>query len=259
LIGFSAGLGVILWNIFGQTSGKAFVNSHGALVVLGGTMAAMLINTQLSLLGDALVALFRVLIPEKRVNSEEALAEVVRLARLAQSGGGLLALRDEGRAMMEGFSNRAIMVAISTGEVAETRRIMETEIKHRRIRRQETANVWRTVSVLFPMFGIMGTLLGMIQVLSTLSDPSKMGPYMALALSSAFIGISMANLLCVPVAGQIRSEAMAETHTLEILLEGILDIAAGKPPYLVELHLAAYSEQRRLEMSSGLRSTETPA
>lgn len=257
LLGFGIGLGVVLWNILGQTAGRSFVNIHGAVVVIGGTAAAMLINTEISLLWSAVLAFFQIIFPGRQLQPEDAVAEGVRLARAAQSGGGLLALRDEGRAMMGGFCNRAIMVAISTGEVADTRRIMEEEIKQRRIVRQEGVNVWRTVSVLFPMFGIMGTLLGMIHVLSTLSDPSKMGPYMALALSSAFIGIGMANLLCVPVAGHIRSVAMRETLVLNILLEGILDIAAGKPPYLIELHLAAYSEQRRAEMAAGPRAPAT--
>ncbi|MFA6030081.1 MAG: MotA/TolQ/ExbB proton channel family protein [Elusimicrobiota bacterium] len=258
-IGLLGGLAIVLSNIIGKSAGQAFVNGHGILVVVGGTFAAMLISTPIGTSFSALKALLRLLLPQREMSVDEAVAEGVRLARVAQGGGGLLALRDEGRGILDGFVNRAIMVAISTGESDETRRIMEKEIKHRRLARQEDANFWRTVSVLSPMFGIMGTLLGMIHVLSTLSDPSKMGPYMALALSSAFIGIGMANLLCVPVAGQLRLTAMRETLILEIVLEGVLDITSGKAPYLVELHLASYSEQRRLDMASGLRSPEAAA
>jgi chemotaxis protein MotA len=76
---------------------------------------------------------------------------------------------------------------------------------------------------------------------------------MALALSSAFLGIMIANFICVPVAGRIRLRAHQETLALEVMLAGVLDIAAGKAPYLVQLHLASYSEKRRSE----LQSTET--
>jgi len=95
------------------------------------------------------------------------------------------------------------------------------------------------------MFGLLGTLMGMIQVLETVSTPTKVGPAMALALSSAFVGIAMANLVCVPLAGQMRLRAMTETKLLEMILEGVLDIAAGKPSSLVELHLVSYSQSRR--------------
>ena len=158
--------------------------------------------------------------------------------------------------MADGFLHRAIGVAIATGETADTRRVMEKEVKQLRIGRQEDANVFRTIGTLAPMFGILGTLLGMIQVLGTMSaDPTKVGPSMALALSSAFLGISVANFFCVPVAGHIRLAAMRETMVLELLLEGLLDIAAGKPPYLVEMHMASYSSQRRKE----LEAAEAPA
>ena len=90
----------------------------------------------------------------------------------------------------------------------------------------------------------------MIRVLGTISEPTKLAPYMALALSSAFLGIALANFVCVPLAGAIRLMSLRETVLLELLLEGVLDIVAGKAPYLVELHLAAYSAQRRAQLEA---------
>jgi chemotaxis protein MotA len=116
---------------------------------------------------------------------------------------------------------------------------LELEVRRRRINRQEDANVFRTLGTLAPMFGLMGTLLGMLNVLTNMSEPSKLGPAMALALSSAFIGISMSNFICIPLAGHIRLLAMRETMIFEMLIDGILSIAMNQPTYQVELRMGA--------------------
>jgi len=138
--------------------------------------------------------------------------------------------------------------------------MLETQIRQMRILRQEDANFMRTMGTLSPMFGLLGTLLGMVQVMETVSTPTKVGPAMALALSSAFVGIAMANIVCVPLAGQMRLRAMKETKLLEMILEGVLDIAAGKPSALVELHLDSYAQSlRRGAAAPAPRETGEPA
>lgn len=248
--GFLVAAGLLWWGAATSNSASALVNSHGVLVVIGGTAAATLISTPPRVLASAFVRMAALFMPNRLPSPEQAAAEMVRIARLAQTGGGLLSVQNEGRDMAEGFVHRALTVAIAAGETSETRRILEKEIRQLRIGRQEDANVFRTIGTLSPMFGILGTLLGMIQVLQSFSEPTKLGPAMALALSSAFMGIAIANFLCIPVAGMIRLASMAETLVLEVLMEGVLDIAAGKAPYLVELHLASYSRQRREELAA---------
>lgn len=250
-VGFVLAALLVGWGMTSSGTPGALLNRHGVLVVLGGTVAATLIAVPLRQLGSAFVRLGGLFLPSPLPSPEEAVAEIVRLARVAQTGGGILALQEEGRELAGGFPYRAISVAIATGESAETRRVLEREIKQTRIGRQEDANVFRTIGVLSPMFGILGTLLGMIEVLGSLSEPAKVGPAMALALSSAFLGIAIANFLCIPIAGQLRLTAMRETLVLEILLEGIVEIAAGKAPYVVELHLSSYLAQRRTDSEAG--------
>ena len=80
----------------------------------------------------------------------------------------------------------------------------------------------------------------MLQVLTTMSEPTKLGPAMALALSSAFIGIGLANFFCVPIAGQIRLMSMHETQVLEMIITGVLEISLNRPVYQLELKLGAY-------------------
>jgi chemotaxis protein MotA len=184
--------------------------------------------------------MFWVMIPGRQPTVDEVAAEIIRLSKKAQAEGGLLALRGESPGFAGGFLQRAVSAAAACGETVAARQILELEVRRRRINRQEDANVFRTLGTLAPMFGLMGTLLGMLNVLTNMSEPSKLGPAMALALSSAFIGISMSNFICIPLAGHIRLLAMRETMIFEMLIDGILSIAMNQPTYQVELRMGAY-------------------
>lgn len=249
-IGSVTGLALVAWGVQEVGAGVILFDRHAIFIVLGGTAASAMILSPLPGIWSALRRFLGLFMSRTLPEPEACIDEVVRLARLAHRSGGLLALRGEGGEFADGFLRRAILVSIATGESAEIRRILETEIHNLRVDSQEDANIFRTVGLLAPMFGILGTLLGIIRVLATLTDPGRMATSMALALSSAFLGIGVANLVCVPVAGQIRLRAIRDVLALEILLEGILDIAAGRPPYVVELHLSAYSRQRRAAMDA---------
>lgn len=249
-IGCLGAVAVVAWGLRQSGTSTAIFNAHGLMIVGFGTLAATLINCPLRQLWSALITLGGLFLPARLPSAEGVIAELSRLARQAQVEGGLLSLQEESRDFADGFLHRAVTVAITTGESGETRRILENEIRQTRISRQEDANVFRTIGVLSPMFGLLGTLLGMIRVLETMSEPTKVGPAMAIALSSAFFGIGLANFICIPVAGQIRLRSMRETQILEMILEGVLDLAAGKPPYLIEVHLSSYSQSRRREMEA---------
>ncbi len=242
---------VLVFTSFVTSEGsRALFNVHGVIVVLGGTLIAMLISYPMLQILSTLKGAVSLFLRVRQPAAEEVVAEMSRLARRAQTEGGLLSLQGESRDFADGFLSRAITVAIATGESHATRSILEAEIRQLRIRRQEDANLLRTMGTLSPMFGLLGTLLGMIQVLETISTPAKVGPAMAMALSSAFVGIAFANIVCIPVAGQMRLRAMRETMLLEMILEGILDVAAGQPAALVELHLVGYAEGRAPEAAA---------
>jgi chemotaxis protein MotA len=222
---------------------NSLFNVHGVIIVIGGTFVATLVNCPLRNILSAAASVLSLFLPSRLPRPRDIVAEMARLARRAQTEGGLLSLQNESPRFADGFLRRAVNVAVSSGESNEIRRILETEIRQLRIRRQEDSNLVRTIGTLSPMFGLLGTLLGMVQVLEALSVPTRVGPAMAMALSSAFIGIAFANLFCLPVAGQMRLHAMSETMALEMILEGVLDIASGKPPALVELHLQGYADR----------------
>ena len=238
--GLFSAAGLLAWSLLRPGAAHNIVDLHGVLIVLGGLSAAMLVNTPAAHLFSALRTFFWVVGPQKQPTLPEVSAEILRLCLRARAEGGLLALRDQTGDFADGFLRRAVEAAAACGETDATREILDVEIRRRRLRRQEDANVFRTMGMLAPMFGLLGTLVGMLQVLTSMSEPTKLGPAMALALSSAFIGIGLANFFCVPIAGQIRLMSMHETQVLEMIIAGILEISLNRPAYQVELKLGAY-------------------
>lgn len=244
-VGFAVGFYILVWAVNQAGVSTLFLNWHGLIIVVGGVICAILVNSSFRTLFNAGRAFLSIFFPSGIARPDQAITEIVRLSERARAEGGLLALQNEGGDFARGFLKRALSVALVCGESHETRRILEDEIRQIRIRRQEDANVFRTMGVLAPMFGLLGTLLGIVQVLRTMSEPTKVGSAMALAITTAFYGIALSNMVCVPVAGKIRSRAIQETLLLEIVLEGVLDLLESKSPYLVETHLSAYAMQRR--------------
>ncbi len=258
IIGVIATFGIVFLSVRQYGAWMILSNVYALTFVIGGVIAANLVGCPFGRLRSATVRALSMLFPSNLPSSEEAILEVSRLAQLAFSGGGILALSNESEEFADGFLHQAIMAAIATGQSQETRRIMEKKVRQLRISAQEDVNVFRTAGTLAPMFGLLGTLLGMMHAMATMSEPAKVGPTMAMALSSAFYGIAVSNLVCLPVSSHMRLRAMQQTLVLEILLEGVLDILASKPPSLIAMHLSSYSQARRQEIETAAPAP-TPA
>ena len=241
-LGLFASGGVLTWILAKPGTGRNIFDPHGMLIVFGGLAAAMLINTSAAQILGALRTIVWVMFPVNQPSPAEVTTELIRLSRRARAEGGILALRGEGEGFANGFLKYALETVAACGETAGSREILDVAIRRKRIQRQEDANVLRTMATLAPMFGLLGTLVGMLQVLNSMSDPTRLGPAMALALSSAFVGIAMANFIFVPLAGQVRSRALLEMMIYEMIVEGILEISINRPTFQVELRLAAYQD-----------------
>lgn len=240
LVGFLIGGAVVSWGIFSSGIGDKLLDIHGIIIVLGGTLAAMVINTSYKRFVAGLKALVDIFSAPRMPAVEEAVRMMVSMAETAQKQGGVMALSNTDPAFAKGFLKRAVGVAMISAESRETRNILEEEIRLRRLEVTEDSNFFRTAGVLSPMFGLIGTLFGIIQTLSNISDPTTIGTSMAVAISSAFFGIALSNLFFVPVANKIRLRAMEETLILQLILEGLIDIMSGKTPHLIDMHLRGY-------------------
>jgi len=240
IVGFLLGAAVVGWGIFTSGIAEKLMDMHGIVIVIGGTLAATVINTSFKRFMAGIRAFFDIFTTPKTPSVDASVRMLVSMAETAQKQGGIMALSNTDPAFAGGFLKRAVGVAMISAESRETRAILEEEIRRRRLDIQEDSNFYRTMSVLSPMFGLIGTLFGIIQTLSNISDPTMIGKSMAVAISSAFLGIGLSNLLFVPVANKIRLRAVEETLVLQLILEGVIDIMSGKTPHLVDMHLRGY-------------------
>ncbi len=240
IVGFLLGAGVVAWGAFSAGVADKLLNAHGLVIVLGGTLAATVLNTSLKRFVSGVKSLGEIFASPRTPSIDEAVRMLVNMAGTAQKQGGIMALNNIDAAFAGGFLKRAVSVAMISAESRETRNILEEEIRRRRLDVQENSNFYRTMGVLSPMFGLIGTLFGIIQTLGNISDPTMIGRSMAVAITSALFGIGFSNMFCVPVANKIRLRAMEETLVLQLILEGVIDIMGGKTPHLIEMHLRGY-------------------
>ncbi|MFA6092348.1 MAG: MotA/TolQ/ExbB proton channel family protein [Elusimicrobiota bacterium] len=235
-------LGACVFLIVGFMTGEVsgiFLNMRGIMIVVGGTAAAMLINTPMRYIRETVLAGLSLLRRDPYGDPAELVPLITRLAEQVQSQ-GLGALREvDGRAA-GGFLREAAFTAMEYGNADFVRRVLETEVNNRVDRANEVINVVRTAGVLSPMFGLIGTLMGIVHVLKQISDPEQAGPAMAVAVTTAFYGILMANFVCVPMAGKMRFRLWEEVKTKAMVIEGVVGMMQGTVPLVLERRLQAF-------------------
>ncbi len=240
IIGALMGIGVFWWGMTTGNVGKTFFNMHGLVLVVGGVIAATLVNSEAQDIWASVRALVSVFTNPKNPPAHSIITTMTDLSRKARKE-GFISLHTEGNNVGDGFLGKAIRVLIEgEGDMKAARWLLEKEINRTALRHREVQNIFRTVGILAPMFGLLGTLIGIVEVLNNFSDPRAVGPSMATAITSAFYGICLANLICVPVAGKLRQRTLNELLLKEMILEGLLAIYDGEVPSGVEGKLATY-------------------
>lgn len=251
--GFIVGGLVIYWGM--QTGGAAvsFGSLHGIGIVMGGTLGALLIHCSVRELAAAARSFFALFMAPRTPDSEALVTFLTQLCREARRG-GLKAIQDAGSQFEDdGFLARALDVALGSGDARSAQEALEREINNVRSRHREVAAIFRTTATLAPMYGLMGTLIGIVGVLGDLKDPAAIGSSMSVALASAFYGITLSNLVCLPVAGKLRSRSLLELTAKELVMVGVLDIVyTQKAPTVVELGLRSFLQGGRRDAAGAV-------
>ncbi|MBI5200747.1 MAG: MotA/TolQ/ExbB proton channel family protein [Elusimicrobia bacterium] len=222
----------------GQVS-SAFLNAHGFLVVIGGAFVAMMINTPAKLMIDSMKSVF-VMFRAAKVTDPKDVVPLMISASQNVHARGMNALGGMDGKVAAGFLTRAAQIAMEFKDPKYVQEVLESELKLEFEHHNEIVNFYRTLSILFPMFGLIGTLLGIVDVLKHIENPESVGPAMAVAITSAFYGISLANLFATPVAGKLRLKFLEEYVCKAVIVEGMVEILKGTVPVLVERRLEAY-------------------
>ncbi len=246
-LGIIVGFSLVIGAIFIGGAVDTFVNIPGLMIVLGGTFAATSINFPVSQIAKAFRAAIYIF-SGKNITSNDVVNTMVRIAEISRKD-GLLALE---RIQTENavLKKACQLIADNTDPttIAQTLRI---EISSLRNRHAIIQDVFRKMGTFAPSFGMIGTLIGLVQMLTRLDDPASIGPAMAVAILTTFYGALAATLIFLPIAGKLKSRTQQETLHLEIIFQGAQSILENNNPRIVYEKLSSFvpPTERRDERS----------
>ena len=236
VIGIVLALGLILGSIIMGTGLGAFIDIPSIMIVVGGSIAALLISFPLgSVIGAIKVFLKSML--GKTPPPEVIIEEIVELAVTARKD-SILAL--EKAEIEDPFLAKGIRLVVDGTAPDLVKAIMSTEIKYMKNRHLEGAKIFGTLSAMAPAMGMIGTLIGLVQMLQNLSDPSAIGPSMAVALLTTFYGAVIANIFGSPIKTKLEGKSVEESLIKEIIMQGVVSIMEGDNPMIVRNKLEAF-------------------
>ena len=238
IIGFVAGVSLVAITVLLTGDPTVFLNLPSIVLVFGGTLAATLINFPLS---DVLSTFNTVknAFVHKTVLTELLIQRLVEFATVARRE-GILALESYAAKTEDPFMQRSIQLAIDGTSPELIKDILTTEIAFMEDRHSMGQSILSAMAAFSPAFGMIGTLIGLVAMLATLEDPSKIGAGMAVALLTTLYGAVLANLVFLPSVGKLKVRTATELLQKEIIIEGILSIQSGDNPRVVEQKLKAF-------------------
>ena len=236
LIGLIGAFGIVTASIVLGGSAGTFVNTPSLLVVLGGTVLVTMMKFSLGqFLGAASIAIKAFL--HKPSNPEELIQESVELAKAARQG-GLLALED--REIPDEFMKTGLGLLID-GHPAETvRAMLQKDLNQTLKRHADGQDIFKAIGDVGPAMGMIGTLIGLVQMLANMDDPKQIGPAMAVALLTTLYGAILANMFALPIADKLAVRSREETTSKSLIIDALLAIQGGQNPRIIASMLEAY-------------------
>jgi len=215
-----------------------FWSVNSVLITVGGSLAAVLINFTLQDLKNVRAALKQAFVTDLMA-PEELIGIFGDLARKARRE-GLLALEDDVDRLNDPFFAKGIQMMVDAMEPETIRDILETDIACMARRHEIGRGFFQTWGTLAPSFGLIGTLIGLIQMLARLDNPELLGPSMALALVTTFYGALLAYMILLPLAGKLKLRSEQEVGLHQMMLEGVISIQSGVNPRILEERLRSF-------------------
>ena len=219
---------------------KPFLNVEAFLIVMGGTFCALLVNFPLSSVINSTKVLKKVL-TTKGEDTSKLVSTFVSLSQKAKKE-GFLALQGDVQTIDNDFLKRGVQLVIDGADHEFIRNMLETEIDFITERHKAGREIFNALGTYAPAFGIIGTVLGMIMMLSSIDDVAQVPRRMALALAAAFYGMGAGYWLFMPMAGKLKHRSEEELFVKEIIIRGVLLLQSGATPSVVEANLKAYLE-----------------
>ena len=211
-----------------------------ALMVLGGTLGAVMITTPLNVLLRAAKQMLSIIMP-KTEDLAGKIGEIIEFATIARKN-GIVALETKAAAVADPFLKKALELAVDGIEPGRIRDIMELEISQFEHHADAEAKVFEAAGGYAPTIGIIGAVLGLIQVMKNLANIEEVGRGIAVSFVATIYGVAVANIFFLPAAAKLKTRAQEAVKCRELILEGILAIAEGVNQKLIKVKLDAYLE-----------------
>jgi chemotaxis protein MotA len=231
--------GVFVGNMLEGGNIGQIINPIAGLIVLGGTIGATMVQFPMSTFVSAIKSLNSVL-KEPEDNSHELVEEIVRYATIARKD-GILALESLAPKASDPFLSRALMMAVDGADSTAMRESLEPSIAHMEEAGEDLAKVYEAAGGFSPTIGIIGAVLGLIQVMQNLSDIAAVGHGIASAFVATIYGVAFANLVALPVSGKLKLRTRTLIASKELILEGALAIQQGMNPKLIRERLMSFT------------------
>lgn len=242
-LGWIVGLGSIGWVLNHGGALSFFINKHAIILVWGGTLGATLITYPWSILKRIPHAMLVFVFPGRRSSADSVMSRILNVSSRARRS-SMESLEADARESKDQFLANGLKMISDGLSPAIVRSNLEKEIHFIRLRHAEVTNVFRNMASYAPIFGLLGTLVGVVEVMMNLSDPKTMGMHMAVAMTATFYGIFGANFLFLPIAGKLQSYSEEELFLKEVMIEGVLSIQRQEAPAILSRRLEAYLNRR---------------
>lgn len=245
IIGVVSGIGFVLGTILLGGSIMAFVNIPSVLIVMGGTIAATMIGYPLKDFLGVFKAAMRVFM-FKLEPAENIITNLIEISNKARKG-GLLSIEGDIASTSDPYLAQALQMTVDGVKTTDIAAIMQKKMELTKKNLDTGADMLSNMGAYAPAFGMIGTLIGLVQMLANLDDPSTIGPKMAVAMITTFYGAVLANLFFIPMSDKLSGRNEEEIVNMNIIFEGIISIREGEHPKLMEDKLNIYLSDKKPE------------
>ena len=238
ILGIVLSFGLVIMAMLLGGSPVIFVDVPSILIVFGGTIGATLTHYPLPVVLGIGKIISKTIIA-KPPSTQEIIDQFMEYANRARRE-GILALESVVKSMDNAYVQKGMQLTVDGLEPESIQAIMETEIGNTEGRHGTGVDLLNALASYAPALGMIGTVIGLVQMLQSMDDPSSIGPAMAVALITTFYGAVLANLVFIPLAGKLKKRSADEILIMEMQMEGVLGIAKGENPRIIAEKLSSF-------------------
>ncbi|MBL8403978.1 MAG: flagellar motor protein [Dechloromonas sp.] len=216
----------------------SLVQPTALLIVLGGTLGAVLLQSPIHVFRRGMKMVKWVWVPPV-IEQKRLIEQILMWSQLSRRE-GLLALENQMPRVKDEFTKRGLQLLVDGADPERIRELLEVEIDTYEDELRQSAKIWESAGGYSPTIGILGAVMGLIHVMENLSDPTKLGAGIAVAFVATIYGVGLANLVYLPIAGKLKYYIGRMVATREMLVDGLVGIAVGDNPRIIEGRLKGY-------------------